>query len=65
MCNGSLYKCVCGQTGCKQNKPEVCSNQNFSALNTCVHCGVAGQMEMLAPETVGFRQTLMHNGVDA
>lgn len=66
LCNGTQYKCLaCGTVGCKQNKPGVCSSQNFSSLNACAQCGVSGQMDMLAPEAVGFRQTLMHDGVDA
>lgn len=66
LCNGSKYKCLaCGAEGCKQNKADICSGQLFSALEVCAKCGATGQLELLAADKVGFRQTLMHDGVDA
>lgn len=66
LCNGSKYKCLsCGAEGCKQNKPEICTGQAFSVFNECLKCGAQGKMELVAPEKVGFRSTLMHDGVDA
>lgn len=61
LCNASLYKCVCGQVGCKQSKDALCSKQGFSVLGQCVTCGVVGQYTLLAPEAVGFRRTLMQD----
>jgi hypothetical protein len=60
-CNASLYRCVCGATGCTQNKPELCSNQNFEVNQKCVKCGAIGKRELVAPEQVGFFSTLMHD----
>lgn len=66
LCNGTQYTCLhCGAVGCKQNKPEICSHQLFSALDTCAKCGTSGQLEMVAPASIGFRRTLMHDGTSA
>lgn len=59
LCNGSLYQCVCGEVGCTQNKPELCTNQGFDASGKCVKCGAVGKRELLAPEAVGFIRSLM------
>ena len=65
-CRGTLHRCGnCGAEGCKQNKPEICTGQAFSVFNECLKCGAKGQMELVAPDKVGFRSTLMHDGVDA
>jgi len=61
LCNGSLYKCVCGHVGCKQSKDATCSKQAYSVLGKCAACGVVGQSTLLAPEAVGFRSTLMQD----
>ena len=58
-CNGSLYRCECGNVGCVQSKENTCSKQGFSVLGKCLRCGVTGKLELLAPEQVGFRRTLM------
>ena len=42
LCNGSLYKCVCGHVGCKQSKDGMCSKQGFSVLGKCTACGETG-----------------------
>ncbi len=59
LCNGSLYKCVCGATGCKQSKLDMCSNQGFDMMGKCLKCGAVGQSELVAPEAVGFIRSLM------
>lgn len=61
LCNGSLYKCVCGHVGCKQTKDNLCTNQGYSVLGRCTACGAVGQAELVAPEAVGFRRTLMQD----
>lgn len=61
LCNGSLYRCACGHVGCKQSKDATCSKQGFSVLGRCVACGETGKYELLAPEAVGFRRTLMQD----
>ncbi len=61
LCNGSLYRCACGHVGCKQSKDAMCSKQGFSVLGKCVACGEIGKYELLAPEAVGFRRTLMQD----
>ena len=61
LCNGSVYQCVCGQTGCVQSKTATCSKQGFSVLGKCVACGAVGQHSLVAPEAVGFRRTLMQD----
>ena len=61
LCNGSLYKCVCGHVGCKQSKDNQCDKQGFSVLGKCVACGAVGKYELVAPEAVGFRSTLMQD----
>jgi hypothetical protein len=60
-CNASVYRCVCGAEGCTQNKPGICSNQNFDVAQKCAKCGAVGQRELLAPDQVGFFSTLMHD----
>ena len=64
VCNGSLYRCVCGHVGCTQTKDDGCSKQGFTVLGRCLACGAVGKRELVAPEAVGFRQTLMHDGVE-
>lgn len=59
LCNGSLYKCTCGHVGCKQNKPDLCSNQGFDVMGKCLVCGAVGKSELVAPEAVGFIRSLM------
>jgi len=61
LCNGSLYKCVCGHVGCKQSKDGMCSKQGFSVLGKCTACGESGKAELVAPEAVGFLRTLMQD----
>jgi hypothetical protein len=61
LCNGSVYQCVCGHTGCVQSKDAMCSKQGFSVLGKCVACGAVGKQTLLAPESVGFRRTLMQD----
>jgi len=61
LCNGSLYKCVCGHIGCKQSKDDLCSKQGYSVLGKCTACGATGEYTLLAPEAVGFRRTLMQD----
>jgi len=34
-------------------------------LGRCVACGAVGKAELLAPEAVGFRRTLMQDPQDA
>jgi hypothetical protein len=58
-CNGSLWRCVCGNVGCKQNKDDICSNQGFTVFGKCLKCGETGKLELVAPEEVGYRRTLM------
>lgn len=58
-CNGSLYRCACGQVGCKQTQDDGCSKQGFTVTGRCLACGVTGKFELVAPEAVGFRSTLM------
>lgn len=42
-CRGTLYTCpACGHTGCKQNKPDTCSNQGFDVYGQCLKCGARG-----------------------
>jgi len=65
VCNGSLYRCVCGNVGCVQTHEGACSKQGYTVLGKCLACGAVGQRELVAPEAVGLRQTLMHDGVDA
>jgi hypothetical protein len=61
LCNGSVYRCACGQVGCVQSKADSCSKQGFSALGQCVACGAVGKQTLLAPESVGLRRTLMQD----
>ncbi len=61
LCNASVYQCVCGQTGCMQSKDASCSHQGFSVLGKCIACGAVGKQTLLAPESVGFRRTLMQD----
>jgi hypothetical protein len=63
VCNGSLYRCVCGHVGCAQTRDDACSKQGFTVLGKCLACGETGKRELVAPEAVGYRQTLMHDGV--
>jgi hypothetical protein len=58
-CNGSLYRCECGHVGCTQTTDDGCSKQGFTVLGKCLSCGVVGKRELIAPEAVGFRSTLM------
>ncbi len=60
-CNGTLYRCVCGHVGCTQNKDDLCSKQGFLASGRCLQCGAVDKREMLAPEAVGYRRTLMYD----
>lgn len=64
LCNGSLYRCACGNVGCRQSKDGMCSKQGFSVLGRCIACGEFGKSELLAPEAVGFRRTLMQDPLD-
>ena len=57
-CNGTVYKCsACGSTGCKQNKPELCSKQGFSVLGKCSHCGALGTLEVVPSADRAPRKT--------
>lgn len=60
-CNGSLYRCECGHVGCTQTKDDNCSKQGFSVYGRCLQCGVVGKFELVAPEAVGLRSTLMND----
>ena len=44
-CNGQLYRCECGATGCRQNLPENCSEQVFDVNYKCVKCGAINKIE--------------------
>lgn len=46
-CRGTLYKCTCGNVGCKQTKDGGCTNQGFTVLGRCLKCGAIGQLEAL------------------
>lgn len=61
-CNGSLYRCsACGETGCEQNKPGICTNQLFDVNEKCAKCGAIGKRELVGADQVGFFSTLMHD----
>lgn len=60
-CNGTLYRCECGNVGCTQNKEDICSKQGFLSSGRCLKCGATGKRGMIAPEAVGYRRTLMHD----
>lgn len=48
-CSGTLHRCkACGGTGCRQTRPDLCSEQGFDAVGKCLKCGATGQMETLA-----------------
>lgn len=57
-CNGTLYKCECGNDGCMQNKEDICSKQGFLASGKCLKCGATGKREMLTPGAT-YTRTLM------
>ena len=61
LCNGSLYRCACGNVGCRQTKDAMCSKQGFSVLGRCVQCGAFGKAELIAPDAVGYCRTLMQD----
>jgi hypothetical protein len=46
-CNGTLYRCECGNVGCMQNKEDACSRQGFLASGRCLKCAATGKHEML------------------
>ena len=61
-CNASLYRCTkCDSRGCIQNKPSLCSLQNFDISQKCTQCGAVGAAELLAADRVGFFSTLMND----
>ncbi len=44
-CRGTLYKCVCGNVGCKQTQDHACSEQGFSIIGRCYKCDAIGKNE--------------------
>jgi hypothetical protein len=51
-CRGTVYKCSgCGAIGCKQSKPNTCTNQAFSVNNQCLKCGAYNTMEVNTENT--------------
>lgn len=56
-CFGTLYKCTCGNVGCKQNKDHACSEQGFDVLGRCYKCGAVGQYEIVASDVKAPRKT--------
>jgi hypothetical protein len=49
-CRGTLFKCGhCGSIGCRQTRPDLCSNQGFSVLGHCEKCHAVGSMETIEP----------------
>lgn len=47
-CNGTLYQCECGATGCKQKYDDDCSAQGFNVYGKCFKCGATGKYTALS-----------------
>lgn len=60
-CSGTLHKCkACGHVGCRQSRPDLCSEQGFDVLGKCLKCGAAGQMEALDAGDYSTQQAWLH-----
>jgi hypothetical protein len=50
-CNGTLYQCECGATGCKQKYDDDCSAQGFDVKGKCLKCGAVGKYTSISSVT--------------
>jgi hypothetical protein len=50
-CNGTLYQCECGATGCKKKYDDDCSAQGFDVKGKCFKCGAVGKYTSISSVT--------------